>query len=104
MEEFPQVTNPTNIRENGGLIPGLTRWVKGSSIATSCGVGHTCGSDAVLLWLWHRLAAAVLIQPLAWELSYVGPKEKKILCSWKLLLKYLGEIAHPSLIKYEMET
>ena len=24
----------------------------------------------MLLWLWCRLAAAVLIQPLAWELSY----------------------------------
>ena len=26
--------------------------------------------DLVLLWLWHRLVAAALIQPLAWELSY----------------------------------
>ena len=36
----------------------------------SCGVGHRCGSDPMLLWLWHRLAAVVLIQPLVWELSY----------------------------------
>ena len=34
----------------------------------SCSVGCRCGSDPVLLWLWHRLAATVLIQPLAWEL------------------------------------
>ena len=27
--------------------------------------------DLVLLWLWHRPAAAVLIQPLAWDLPYV---------------------------------
>ena len=27
--------------------------------------------DLALLWLWCRLAAAVLIQPLAWELPYV---------------------------------
>ena len=36
----------------------------------SCGVGHRCGSDLVFLWLWHRPAAAVPIQPLAWELPY----------------------------------
>ena len=35
----------------------------------SCGVDHRCGSDlALLLWLWCRLAAAALIQPLAWKL------------------------------------
>ena len=26
----------------------------------------------VLLWLWHRSAAAALIQPLAWELPYAA--------------------------------
>ena len=36
----------------------------------SCGVVHRHGSDLVLLWLWCRLAAAALIQPLAWELPY----------------------------------
>ena len=30
-------------------------------------VGHRCGSDLTFLWLWHRLAAAALIRPLAWE-------------------------------------
>ena len=34
----------------------------------SCGVGRRHGSDVVSLWLWHRLAAAASIQPLAWEL------------------------------------
>ena len=29
-----------------------------------------CGSDLVLLWLWCRSAAVVLIQPLAWEPPY----------------------------------
>ena len=33
----------------------------------SCGVGHRCGSDLELLWLWHRLAATVPNRPLAWE-------------------------------------
>ena len=33
----------------------------------SCGVGCRCGSDPVLLRLWHRFVATTLIQPLAWE-------------------------------------
>ena len=36
----------------------------------SCGVGHRCGSDPELLWLWCRPAAAVPIQCLAWEPPY----------------------------------
>ena len=36
----------------------------------SCGVGHRHGLDAVLLRC--RLAAAALIQPLAWELPYAA--------------------------------
>ena len=53
----------------------------------SCGVSRRCGSDLVLLWLWHRLAATAPIGPLAWEPPYaVGaaqenakrrPKKKK---------------------------
>ena len=52
----------------------------------SCGVGRRCGSDPPLLWLWFRLPAAALTQPLAWELSYAlgvalrrqeGRREKK---------------------------
>ena len=36
----------------------------------SCGVGHTCGLDLALLWLWCRLAAVAPIRPLAWEPPY----------------------------------
>ena len=39
----------------------------------SCGVGRRCGSDPVLLSLWHRLAAVAPIWPLwllAWEPPY----------------------------------
>ena len=44
----------------------------------SCGVGHRHDSDPTLLWLWHRLAVAALIGPLAWELSYaMGVVQKK---------------------------
>ena len=38
----------------------------------SCGVGHRRSSDAVLLWLWHRPAAAAPIQLLAWEPPHVA--------------------------------
>ena len=48
--------NLTRMRENVGLIPGLAQWIK----------------DLVLLWLWHRPAAAVPIQPLAWKLPYAA--------------------------------
>ena len=68
---------------------------QGSGVAVSCGVGHRCGSDPVLLWLWHRPAATALIGPLAWEPPYaVGetlekakrPKKKKK----KLISEHLG--------------
>ena len=42
------------------------------------GVGHKCRLDPK--WLWPRLAAAVPIQPLAWEFPYatdVALKSKK---------------------------
>ena len=51
-----------------------------SGIAGSRGIGQRRSSDPVLLWLWHRLAATALIQPLAWELLYavgVALKSKK---------------------------
>ena len=38
-----------------------------SGVAMSCGVGHRCGSDLMLLWLWCRPAAVAQIGPLAWE-------------------------------------
>ena len=38
----------------------------------SCGVGCRCASDLAWLWLWCSLAAAALIQPLAWELPYAA--------------------------------
>ena len=41
----------------------------------SCGVVHRYGLD--LMWLWHRLAAAALIGPLAWELPYAAGADLK---------------------------
>ena len=67
-------TNPTNNQEVVCLIPGFVQWVK----VLSCGVGHRCGLDLVLLCLWCKLAAAAPIAPLAWEPPYaVGTAFKR---------------------------
>ena len=65
------LTNPTRNHEVAGSIPGLTQWVKDLVFSVSCGVGHRCGSDLVLLWLWPRPVATAPIRPLAWESPYV---------------------------------
>ena len=41
-----------------------------TGVAMSCSVDHTCGSDPVLLLLWHRLEATAPIGPLTWESPY----------------------------------
>ena len=49
-------------------------------MAVSCGVGHRCGLDPVLLWLWCRLEVAALIGSLIWELLHavgLALKEKR---------------------------
>ena len=65
-----EVKNLTNIHKDASLIPDLTQWVKGSSVATSCSVGSRGDSDLALLWLWCRPTATAPFQPLAWELPY----------------------------------
>ena len=49
----------------------------------SRGVGHRCGLDLTLLWLWHRPAPVGLIRPLAWEppcaMGAVLKRKKKVL-------------------------
>ena len=44
---------PISTHEDVGVIPGLAQWVKGpvSGVAMSCGVGHRCGLDPMLLQL-----------------------------------------------------
>ena len=44
--------NLTRNHEVEGSIPGLTQWAKDLELLC-CGVGHGCGSNLVLLWLWH---------------------------------------------------
>ena len=50
----------------------------------SCGVGHRCSLDLVLLWLWHRPVATALIGPLAWEFPYATGEalKKKFRSPW----------------------
>ena len=43
----------------------------------TCGVGRSLSWDPTLLWLWHRLAAVALIEPLAWELAYAAGAAQK---------------------------
>ena len=69
------VTNPTNIYEDLGLIPGPPQWVKDLALPVSCNVGCRCGENLAL-------CDCGMIQLLAWELPYaVGAalqrKEKK---------------------------
>ena len=78
--------NPIRNHGVAGSTPCLTQWVKDLALPMSYGVGHRCGSDPILLWLWHRLAAIAPIRPLAWEPPYaVGialektKRQKKIL-------------------------
>ena len=66
------LTNPTRNHDVAGSIPAPAQWVKDPAVAVSCGVGCRRGSDLALLWLWHRLAAIALIQPLAWEPPYAA--------------------------------
>ena len=53
-----------------GSIPGPTQGVK-DPVAVSR-VGCRRSSDPTLLWLWHRLAAAAQLRPLAQELPHAG--------------------------------
>ena len=55
--------------------PHSVGWQSGA--AMGCGVGRRHGSDPMLLWLWCRPAAVVLIQCLAWEPPYTKDKKKK---------------------------
>ena len=59
----------------------------------SCGVRHRRESDLVLLWLWRRLAIAVLIQPLAWKppcATGAALKKKKKLSTCDPVILLLG--------------
>ena len=72
---------------------------EGAGVAVSCGVGHRCGSDPTLLWLWCRPAAVAPIRPLAREPpSAAGEalksKKKKKKKEWPFLLYFPPFKAH----------
>ena len=74
------VKNPTeSLLQDAGLTSGQTQWVKDLALLCATAWISTCSSDLVLLWLWHRPAAAAPIQLRAWEIPYAtGVVIKKI--------------------------
>ena len=72
----------------------------GSSIAISCGVGHSHGWDPALLWFWCRPTATALIRSLAWEPPYAAgvaqekaktkKKKKKINIQKSVAFQYIN--------------
>ena len=70
----------------------------------SCGVGHKCGSDPALLWLWRRPVSTARIRPLGWEPQYAmgsGPgKDQKRRRNRCILQFFCG---HMVKLKVEME-
>ena len=53
--------NPTGNHEVVGFNPWSRSVGQRSSVAMSSGVGHRCGSDPALPWLWCKPAAVALI-------------------------------------------
>ena len=69
--------NPTSIYEDADSIPHPAQRIKHLVLPVSCGVGHRCSLDLVVLWLWCRPPAAALIRPLTSTFHGCGHKKKK---------------------------
>ena len=69
----------------------------------SCGKGFRHGSDLAWLWLWHRLAAAAPIRPLAWESPCAAGVAQEIAKRQKKKRKkqnmYISNIGAPKYVK-----
>ena len=68
---------------------------EGSGVAVSWGIGHRCGSDLALLWLWHRPAATAPIGPLTWEPPYAVGATLKRQRKKKKIKIMKGQLAPP---------
>ena len=65
----------------------------------SCGVGHKCSSDPLLLCLRYRLVATALIETLTWEPLYASgtalkrqKKRKEKVKQWKKFQKEKSDL------------
>ena len=63
----------------------------------SWGIGHRCGLDSKLLWLWCRPASIAPIEPLAWESPWavgvaqeMAKRQKKKINFWEFPLWLSG--------------
>ena len=61
---------------------------KEPGVAVSCGVGHRCDSDPMLLWLCHRPAATALELHMLWMQPLKKKKKKVDLPGILVLNKY----------------